>query len=54
MPDAEYAGLPVIQARRTVQTRADTADFVFKVDQVQCDTVKDRAWTRCTKNTRCG
>ena len=38
VPGAEYAALSVIEARRTVQTRAGTADVVYRVDQVQYDT----------------
>jgi transcriptional regulator with GAF, ATPase, and Fis domain len=38
VPGAEYAALSVIEGRRTVQTRAGTADIVYKVDQVQYDT----------------
>jgi transcriptional regulator with GAF, ATPase, and Fis domain len=38
VPGAEYAALSIIEARRTVQTRAGTADVVYRVDQVQYDT----------------
>ena len=51
VPGGEYARLSVMEACRTVQTRAGTADVLY---WCIATSVKDRAWTRCTNNTPCG
>jgi GAF domain-containing protein len=38
VPGTQEAALSVIEARRTVRTRAGTADLVYQVDQAQYDT----------------